>query len=289
MDLWFTENLEIVPDMRLAVRVRELLYTEQTKYQRLDILDTIACGRALILDGVIMTTESDEFCYHEMITHVPLFSHPDPKRVLVIGGGDGGSVREIAKHSSVEEIHLCEIDERVVEVCKEYLPSIAASFGDPRVKCYYEDGARWVRDNKDYYDVIIVDSSDPVGPATVLFSREFYADCEASLKHNGILATQAENFLLHRDIIKKLLGYGRELFPIHRYYSTNVPTYPGGMIGFTFFSKQADVTDHLEARTRNTDFSAFRYWSKHIHTSAFTLPAEIMRDFQLQPLESVRQ
>ncbi|MCB1166013.1 MAG: polyamine aminopropyltransferase [Leptospiraceae bacterium] len=278
MELWFTENLEIASDMRLQLRIERTLHSEQSPFQKIDVLETTSVGRMLILDDVIMTTEFDEFAYHEMIAHVPAFAHPDPKRALVIGGGDGGTIRELCKHKGLEEIHLCEIDERVVEVCKAHLPSIAAGFDDSRVQCYFEDGAKWAREHQEYYDLILVDSSDPVGPAAVLFGEDFYKDCYESLRNGGILATQAENIYMHAQIIERLLGYGQKFFQKRSYYNTRVPTYPGGMIGFTFFGKGGAAVDpftNLDERFQQSGLKEddFRFWNPETHRAAFALPA----------------
>ena len=281
LDLWFTEELEIVQGFRPQVRIQNVLHSERTQYQDLAILETTDLGRMMILDGVIMLTEFDEFAYHEMITHPALVAHPGPERVLIIGGGDGGAVREAARHPGIKEIHLCELDERVVEVSKEYLPGLAGAYADPRVQVHYMDGAKWMREDRDGYDLIVVDSTDPVGPGKVLFEQPFYKDCRDALRDGGVLVTQAENFFLHLPIIQDLMRSGRELFPVARYYYTQVPTYPGGMIGFTFLSKGTDPIESLERgldRTGVKDMQKdLRYWTPAVHRSAFDLPAFVQR------------
>lgn len=284
MDLWFTENLEIVKGLRAQVQIAQTLHTERSDFQRLDVVETVTCGRMLILDGVIMTTEFDEFAYHEMIAHVPLFAHPAPRTVLVVGGGDGGTVREVLKHPSVEEVHLVEIDRKVVEVCERFLPSIAGAVRNPKVKHHYTDGAKWVKDHRNTYDVILVDSSDPIGPAAVLFQEQFYADCRDALKDGGILVNQAENFFLHGEIIAGLMNFGRKLFTNPRYYITQVPTYPAGGIGFTFFSKGPGPFENFEAKVSRPEFawiSTLKYWTPEIQRGAFCLPALIARKIGL--------
>lgn len=281
MGEWFTEQLAIVPGMRAQISVEKKLASERSAFQKLEVYETTSMGRMLVLDDVIQCTEFDEQSYHEMICHVPLFSHPNPKKVLIIGGGDGGSVRECLKHKSVEEVHLCEIDQRVVDLCFEHIPSMAGKVRDPRVHCHYEDGAAWAKNHPGTYDVIIVDSSDPIGPAEVLFQFPFYESCRNALTDNGILATQAENFLLHAKIIKELLSFGKKLFPIARYYYTQVPTYPGGMIGFTFFSRKHTQEELVDSRFAASGIKPeeFRFWSVDFHKKAFTLPGAVMRDF----------
>jgi spermidine synthase len=267
--------------MRAQIEVTKKLASERSQFQKLEVYETTSLGRMLVLDDVIQCTEFDEQSYHEMICQVPLFAHPNPQKVLIIGGGDGGSVRECLKHKSVQEVHLCEIDKRVVDLCLEHIPSMAGKVTDPRVHCHYEDGAAWAKNHPDTYDIIIVDSSDPIGPAEVLFQFPFYESCRNALKSDGILATQAENFLLHAKIIKELLSFGKKLFPISRYYYTQVPTYPGGMIGFTFFSRKHAHDELVDKRFAESGIKAeeFRFWSVDFHKKAFTLPGAAMRDF----------
>lgn len=278
MNIWFTEELSIVPGFKAQVQIKKVIHSEKSEFQQIDILESETLGRMLVLDNVIQCTEFDEFSYHEMLNHAPLFVHPNPKKVLIIGGGDGGSVREALKHKSVEEVHLCEIDQRVVDLCREHIPSMAGTLGDKRVHLHYEDGAKWARDHKGTYDVIVVDSSDPIGPAEVLFQYEFYEACKNALTDDGILTTQAENFFLHAPIIKNLLSFGKKLFPVHQYYYTQVPTYPGGMIGFTFFSRKYEPTANIEERARAFTEN-LKYWSVDKHKAAFVLPSWIQKDF----------
>jgi len=280
MNLWFTEEFGIVGGLRAQVKITRTLHSEKTDFQQIDIYETADFGRMLVLDGIIMCTEFDEFSYHEMITHVPLMAHANPEKVLVIGGGDGGTIREAIKHPTVKEVHLCEIDRRVVDTCMEHIPSMAGKLNDPKVHLHYEDGARWVKDRPGTYDIIIVDSTDPIGPGKVLFEEPFYAACRGSLREGGILANQAENFLLHTSLVGELLSFGKKLFPIPEYYYTLVPTYPGGMIGFTFFSTKSRPLDNFEEKAKKPGYefvNSLRYWSPEMHRAAFVLPASIQK------------
>ncbi len=281
MNLWFTEEFGIVGGLRQQVKIVRTLHSEKSEFQQLDIFETADFGRMLVLDGIIMCTEFDEFSYHEMITHVPMMAHPNPQKVLVIGGGDGGTVREAIKHPTVQEVHLCEIDRRVVDLCVEHIPSMASKLNDPRVKIHYEDGARWVKEHPGTYDIIIVDSTDPVGPGKVLFEEPFYQACKGSLRENGILTTQAENFLLHTGLVGELISFGKKMFKTPGYYYTLVPTYPGGMIGFTFFSLSQGPFEHFEAKLAKKEYkdmiSSMRYWSPEMHRASFVLPASIKK------------
>ena len=191
MELWFSELH--TPDVKISIRVDRQLHSEQSEFQRIDVYESPEFGRFLTLDGYMMLTEKDEFIYHEMITHVPMAVHPNVKKVLVIGAGDGGVVRELARYQSIEQIDMVEIDRRVVEVCKEYLPQTACCFDDPRVQLTFADGLKFIRSKEDEYDLIIVDSTDPFGPGEGLFTKEFYGNCYRALKEDGIMVNQHES------------------------------------------------------------------------------------------------
>lgn len=267
---WFEEQLELAEG-----RIFKFAYTgkvEETRsaFQKIEVYQSVAFGKVLVHDDVIMVTEKDEPHYHEMIVHPALVTHPDPQRVLVIGGGDGGTMREVLKHGSVREAHLCEIDEEVVNVCRRHFPELASSFDDPRCRLFFEDGARFVRERPGYYDVIIVDSSDPVGPAEVLFRREFYQGLFDALRPDGIAVTQSESFHYHAPIIRQLSGFCREIFPLYRYFYAMVPTYPSGTIGFSFCSRKHDP---LQADlSRAAKLPGLRYYHPGLHQAAFVLP-----------------
>lgn len=276
MGLWFEEKTELRSASTLRIKIKRTLFSEKTPYQNIEVLETKRLGRMLVLDGIIMLTEFDEFAYHEMIVHVPLMVHPKPRNVLVIGGGDGGTVREIIKHSEVEHVHLCEIDRRVVEVSREYFPSLASGWDDPRVECFYEDGAGFVAGRKNVYDIIIVDSSDPVGPAEVLFRQPFYRDLHKALKQDGVAVTQCESFYYHTDFIADMLSLARDVFPLCSYYYTLVPTYPSGLIGFAFCSKRYHPLEDVD-ESRAATIKDLRYYSLFLHRAAFALPEFLNR------------
>ena len=270
-DIWIEEKLEIEKGRALKIKIKKSLEKIKSKFQEIEVVESESFGKILLIDGVIMLTEADEFCYHEMITHVPLCVHPKAQKVLVIGGGDGGTVREILKHDNIKEIEVCEIDEKVIEISKRHFPYLANSFNDPRVKIYCEDGNKFIKAHKNEYDIIIVDSSDPIGPAEVLFRREFYEAMFQALKDDGIVVTQAESFFYHSEIIKSLFSFIKEIYPIPEYYYTLVPTYPSGIIGFTFCSKKYHpINDFNE--TEALKLADLRYYNKDIHKAAFNLP-----------------
>ncbi|MHC1585824.1 MAG: polyamine aminopropyltransferase [Candidatus Syntropharchaeia archaeon] len=274
MELWFEDKLEMERGCTLRIKINKALESIHSKIQRIDVLESRSFGKILVLDGVTMLTEYDEFCYHEMIVHVPLCVHPDPQDVLVIGGGDGGTVREVLRHD-VERVDLCEIDEKVIEVCRRHLPSVAGSFEDERVNLFFEDGAEFVKRKENEYDVIIVDSSDPEGPAEVLFKKEFYESLHRALKQDGIVVSQMESFFYHIKIIKSVFSFVKDMFPISEYYYTLVPTYPSGMIGFVFCSKKYHpILDLREERIPE----GLRYYNERIHKASFILPNFVLNE-----------
>ncbi|OGV38986.1 MAG: spermidine synthase [Lentisphaerae bacterium GWF2_45_14] len=269
---WFSETSPLWPGWALSLEIEETLYSRKSKYQEIDVYRTKSCGTMLVLDGVIQATEFDESGYQEMLTHIPIFAHSNPERVLVIGGGDGGILREAAKHSSVKEIDICEIDEDVINVSKKFLPSMACGFSDPRVSVHIMDGSEFIKNRQQYYDVIIVDSSDPVGPAETLFKHSFYEGMKTALRPGGMIATQAESIFFHKDIVKSLINIAKTLFPVYGYAVTLVPTYPGGNIGICIGSLGNDVKTPSRQPDK-TMKEKLKYYSPEIHRAAFVLPA----------------
>ena len=238
MDFWFSE--QHTKDVKLSIRVDKQVYSGRSDLQRIDVFDTPAFGRMLVLDGYLMLTEKDEFIYHEMIVHTPMAVHPHVKNVLVIGAGDGGAVRELTRYPDIERIDLAEIDGQVIEVSKKYLPFTACKLDDPRVHIYIEDGLKFVRRKKGEYDLIIVDSTDPFGPGEGLFSREFYGNCFKALKEDGIMVNQHESPFYEQDALAMQRAHKRiiESFPFSRIYQAHIPTYPSGHWLFGFSTKK---------------------------------------------------
>ncbi|MCK9221519.1 MAG: polyamine aminopropyltransferase [Limnochordia bacterium] len=264
--LWFTEKQ--TADLKLSLRVKETIYREKSPFQQIDVVDTYQFGRVLLLDGIVQTTTVDEFVYHEMISHVALNSHANPQSVAVVGGGDGGTVREVLKHESVQQVRLIEIDGAVVEASKRFLPEISCGLDDPRAKVRIEDGIKHMAQAKEEYDVVIVDSTDPVGAAVGLFSQEFYRSVHNALKSDGILVTLAESPWTEPEAIRRVQGALRGVFPIVKLYLCNVPTYPNGLWSFSIASKVYDPTRPIR---QELPF-ATRYYTPAIHEAAFTLP-----------------
>lgn len=267
MGLWFTEKQ--TKNFGITMKVKQTYVTEQTEYQKLDLFETEEWGKMLTLDNMVMTTEVDEFVYHEMVAHVPLFTHPNPKNVLVVGGGDGGVIREVLKHPSVEKATLVDIDKRVIETSKEYLPSIAGSLDDPRVEVMIGDGFMKIAESKNEYDVILVDSTEPVGPAVQLFTKGFYAGIAKALKTDGVFVAQTDNPWFKADLIQQVFKDVKEIFPITRLYTANIPTYPSGLWTFTIGSK---IHDPLKVKEERFHEIETKYYTKELHFASFVLP-----------------
>lgn len=253
--------------MALALKATGTVYREKTKYQDLTVIETVDAGRALVLDDCIQTSDMDEFIYHEMIAHVPLCTHPLPEKVLVVGGGDGGSIREILKHDSVKEAVLAEIDERVIEAAKKYLPNTSCRLDDPRCRVVIGDGFLHVNTHPGEYDVILCDSTDPVGPGIVLFSEEFYQGVYSSLKDDGIFVAQTESPFYYRDLLARVSKTLKGIFPIVKTYVTVMPTYPGALWTFTLASKEYDPVECV----RRLDLET-RFYTPELHKASFALP-----------------
>ncbi|MBR2567623.1 MAG: polyamine aminopropyltransferase [Paenibacillus sp.] len=267
MELWYTEKQ--TPSFGITAKIRETYVTEQTPYQHLVMLDTEEFGRMLVLDGMVMTTVKDEFVYHEMVAHPALFTHPNPKKVLVVGGGDGGVIREVMKHPAVEKAVLVEIDGKVIEYSKQYLPEIAGELDNPRVEVIVGDGYMHILNAKDEYDVIMVDSTEPVGPAAPLFERGFYQGIYEALKEDGLFVAQTDNPWFKADLIQQVNRDVKEIFPIVRVFGANIPTYPSGLWTFTMGSKKHDP---LEVDANAIPEIETKYYSPRLHHAAFCLP-----------------
>ena len=283
MDLWFSEYH--TKNVRLSIRVNKQLYSEQSEFQRIDVFESPDFGRFLALDGYMMLTERDEFIYHEMITHVPMSVHPKAEKILIIGGGDGGAVRELVRYKSIKHIDLVEIDKQVVDVCREFLPLTSSKLDDERVTVHYEDGLRFVRSVVDEYDIIIVDSTDPFGPGEGLFTKEFYGNCFKALKSDGIMVNQHESPFYNNDAAAVKRAHKRivQSFDTSMVYQAHIPTYPSGHWLFGFSTKKY----HPLKDFRGSDWKKLgiktRYYNTQLHLGAFALPnyvEEILKDVE---------
>ncbi|HCF71868.1 MAG TPA: spermidine synthase [Syntrophomonas sp.] len=272
MELWYTE--QHTENVRFSIKVDKPLYTGQSEFQRIDVLQSSEFGTFFTLDGLMMVTEKDEFIYHDMIVHVPMATNPGIKNVLVIGAGDGGTVRELTRYNSIANIDMVEIDRMVVEVCKKYLPQTACKLDDPRVNLFFEDGLKFVRTKENTYDLIIVDSTDPFGPGEGLFTKEFYGNCYKALKDDGILVNQHESpyYQAYASSMQRAHKRIKEFFPICRVYQAHIPTYPSGHWLFGFASKKYDPLTDIDEQAWNRLGIKTKYYNTEIHKGSFALP-----------------
>lgn len=269
---WFREESDLWGGQSLSLRVEEVLYVGKTMFQDVLVFKSTDYGNVLVLDGVIQATERDEFAYQEMICHLPLMSHPNPKRVLVVGGGDGGCLREVVKHTGVQSIEMVEIDQTVVDLAKKYLPNMACAFDNPRVTLHIADGFEFLANNKSKYDVIISDTSDPEGPAEKLFEESYFQLLSDALAPGGIVAMQAsENVWLKLDVLKGLQERCRKVFPTVNYAAVCVPTYTSGQLGLMICAKDATTDLQAPAQQRQVP-EEVRYYNEAIHRASFVLP-----------------
>ncbi|XP_077998491.1 spermidine synthase-like [Glandiceps talaboti] len=277
---WFSELSPLWPGQSMSLEVEEILYEGRSKFQDVIVFKSKTYGNVLILDGVIQCTERDEASYQEMITHLPLNSHPNPKHVLVVGGGDGGVIRECVKHPSVETVTQCEIDEKVIEVSKKYLPTMSVGYSSPKLIQHIGDGFEFMKNHTGEFDVIITDSSDPIGPAEALFEKPYYELMKQALKPNGILCAQGECMMLHVPLIKKTMEMCRTIYPVVSYGYCTIPTYPSGQIGFVLCSLDPN-TNFSEPVRKWTDEEVeklnLKYYNSDIHKAAFILPQEVKK------------
>jgi len=271
---WYNETL--YPDVAQRFTVAKVVFRERTEHQDLVIFENPVMGRMLALDGVIQTAEGDEFIYHEMLAHVPILAHGAVRRVLIVGGGDGGMAREVLKHREIDRVTMVEIDRGVVDLCATHIPSIGAeAFKNPRLDLVIADGAAFVKTCRDRFDVIIIDSTDPHGPGAVLFTREFYADCKNCLAPGGILVTQNGVPFFQPDELRTTAARLKTLFADTAFYVGAVPTYYGGFMAFGWgcddpSPRLADVRTVAE-RFRRSGI-ATRYYTPALHVASFALP-----------------
>ncbi len=272
MELWYTE--QHTDNAHFSIKVKQQLFSGQSDFQKIDVFESEEFGTFFTLDGLMMVNQKDEWVYHDMIAHVPMASNPDIKKVLVIGGGDGGTVRELARYKTIEKIDMVEIDKMVVDVCKQYLQQTACALEDPRVSLYYEDGVAFVNGLDKAYDLIIVDSTDPIGPGEGLFTTKFYQDCYKALTDNGILVNQSESPYYERDARELKRSYSKTsaMFPVAKIYQFHMPTYPSGHWLFGFASKGIDPVNNDRIDEWNKLGLETKYYNTDIHRGAFMLP-----------------
>jgi len=274
---WIEETLH--PDFRFKMKVDRILFEGRSENQHVAIVDNQTFGRTLYLDGVLQTSERDEFIYHEMLTHLPIFAHGDARDVLIIGGGDGGMLEEALKHQTVERVTMVEIDPSVVDMCREHLPSISnGAFDDPRTDLVFADGVDFVKTTDKRYDVVIIDSTDPIGPGEVLFTDDFYRSAKGVLKEAGILVTQNGVPFVQDDELSRSMGALSKLFTEATCYLATVPGYVGGPMAFGWgtdsLRHRQNTTEQLQDRFARAAIDV-RYYTPEVHQAAFALPGYV--------------
>lgn len=280
MELWYTEHH--TQNVKFSIKIEKQLVSLQSEFQRIDVFESIEFGRILTLDGYLMVTEKDEYIYHDMIVHIPMATNPCIKKVLVIGAGDGGTVRELTRYKTIEHIDMVEIDEKVVEVCKEYLPQTSSKLDDERVHLYFEDGLKFVRSKQNEYDLIIVDSTDPFGPGEGLFTKEFYGNCYNALTEDGILVNQHEStyYSSYADSMKRAHQRIKETFNVAKVYQAHIPTYPSGHWLFGFASKKYDPIKDFNADKWNALSLKTKYYNTELHIGSFAIPNNVKEQLE---------
>jgi spermidine synthase len=279
MSLWYDETFD--DHTRLGLRVKETLFSAESQYQKVEVIDTVGFGRVLVIDNVFMTSEYDEFLYHEMLAHPALTTAPSIERILVIGGGDGGTVREVLRHPDVRECVMIEIDEMVVNASKEYLPGIGTAWDDPRLDVRFIDGIEYVKKSKDdRYDVILLDGTDPVGPGAVLFDESFYEGCKRMLTPRGVMALQSESPLLMMDLFVEIQHKLRNQFSEVHPYLGPVPLYGTGTWSWTWCSNTGEPLRAIPER-QEAIAEASKAYNEDLHRAIFALPNYVKRALKL--------
>jgi len=278
---WYSEVSDFWPGQAQSLEVEEVFFDGRSDFQDLKVFKTKAWGMAFTLDGAIQVCDKDEFSYHENMAHIALFCHPNPKHVLIIGGGDGGVLREVLRHASVEKCTICDVDKLVPEIARKYFPKVSCDLDDPRAEVVIGDGFAFLADKHDCYDAIIVDSSDPEGPASTLFGKEFFDRCKNALRHNGNLVTQAECMWIHLDLIAKMKTFIESIgWASVEYANISMPSYPSGCIGFFVCSKRGSCKEPLRP-VPEAMLPALQYYDDVMHRAAFMLPRFVRNRLKL--------
>jgi len=293
-DGWFTETATMWPGQRFSLALESgsednsVIFHEQSEYQEILIFQSAQYGKVFAIDGILQLTERDAFTFHEMMSHLPLFSHKNPQHVLIVGGGDGVVLQEVCRHREVKTVTLVEIDPLVIHASKEYLKLVPSElYDDPRVEIIHTDAAEYVQDpaNHSKFDIILADTLDPLGPAESLFEPEFYEFMYAALRPNGIVCTQGENMFIHFDLIRDLLACCKDIFGHAEYATTSVPSYPCGQIGFilackgTSSNKNVKISCSIPLRYP-TFQNELKWYNPQMHQAAFVLPQYIKKELK---------
>jgi spermidine synthase len=278
MERWVEETLH--SGFRVRLKADKVLFDSETEHQQLIIFENEDFGRVMMLDGIVQLSTRDEFVYHEMMAHVPLFAHGKAKKVLIIGGGDGGVLREVLRHPEVKSATLCEIDRSVIDLCLEHFPDVSGgAYDDKRTKVVIADGTKFVHETDQRFDVILVDSTDPVGPGAVLFTKEFYTDCRRALASGGILVTQNGLPFLQAPELKQSVTYFRDLFDDAFAYVATTPSYFGGSMSYGWATDDKKLRNQklakIARRYKKAGTFPTRYWSPEMQAAAFALPTYI--------------
>lgn len=286
MEFWF-EELH-TDNVKMSIRVDRQLFSGESEYQRIDVFHSPEFGRFLVSNGSVIFSEADEFVYDEMIVHVPMAVHPGVKKVLVIGGGDGGVARELSRYPEIEEIDVVEEDQLFIDVCKEWFPDNACGFEDPRVKIYNENGLRFLRSRQDQYDLIINDCTDPLGHTAGMFTKEFYGNCFRALHEDGIMVYQHGSpfFDVDEEACRAMHRKAFRSFPINRVYQAHIPTCPAGYWLFGFASKKYHPLKNFDAKRWNERNIKTWYYTTNMHGGSFMLPRYV-EDLLLEEEESL--
>lgn len=277
-DLWNVWYSELHDGQSgLTLKVNRIVESKKSNFQRIDVIENNDFGKLLVLYGSLMVADNDNNAYNEMIAHVPLFSHPAPKQVLIVGGGDCGALTEVVKHPEVEKCTMCEIDKMVVETSEKHFPHLTRGLTDPRARVVFEDGKSYVERGKDQFDVVILDLSDPIGPAADLFQKKFHQRVYEQLKEDGILVAQTESPFYNQKTVRSLYRNLKEIFPIVKMYTCFMPIYPSSYWSFAFCSKKYDpLADFDEKRCEKLKLKT-RYYNAEIHRASFALPEFVKR------------
>jgi spermidine synthase len=271
---------EISPHISVHLECKGVLHSSRSSFQKIEVVESLDFGRMLVLDGVINLTERDEFVYHEMLVHVPLFSHPDPSQILIVGGGDGGTAREVIKHEGISSIQQVEIDKEVIAISKKYFPSLSSSLDHPKVDVLLSDAIQYVREIEQTFDIILIDSTDPViDQSEGLFTVPFYNNCCNALTEQGILAAQIGDIFFEKELVANIFNRLKEVFPIVRIFRAPVPSYTIVPYSFAFCSKAIRPEMEL-GLSRFSKIFQTRYYNEQIHRAAFALPEHLREEFE---------
>lgn len=281
---WFSETGTLAGDFALSIEVKDIIHREKSKFQDILVFDSKKFGRCLSLANTMQASQGNEFSYHEMMTFLPLNSHPDPKTVLVIGGGNGGMVRESSKHPSVQSITLCEIDEAVIHASKKYLPFLAEGFESPKLNVHIGDGMEFIKTKRNTFDVIITDFPGPIGPAAKLYEKSSFELLKCALKPGGVIAFEAECFWFDTHKTREFLDTCRSIFPVVDYASTLVPSFPGGQLGIMLAGTSGETNFRKPLRTFSSQTLRdlkMKYYTSDVHRASFALPISITKELGL--------